>query len=135
MYRLTWRTPNCADRKALWRLLCVAIITLRLSLLRVSTADQTSKDSRGLANLLDNLNLSVEARCSTLDQRDVGCEAHLVNMPSCIEVVQRIENNREALKPFDVEIWVLDICVMRFQFHIRIEFSSSILRNLGRKAA
>lgn len=51
-------------------------------------------------------------------------------MSSRIEVVQCVENDSEALEPSDVEIGVLDVCMMRFDLDIRVEFPGGLLCNL-----
>jgi hypothetical protein len=42
-------------------------------------------------------------------------------MSARVQVIERIEDDPEALEPFDVELWLLDVGVVRDKFHIRIE--------------
>ena len=51
-------------------------------------------------------------------------------MPSRLEIVQRIEHNCEALEPLDIELGIFDVCVMRLDFDIGVEFASGIFCNL-----
>lgn len=51
-------------------------------------------------------------------------------MPPRIQIVERIENNLEALKKFDVELGVFDVCVVGFELDARIELRRGLFRNL-----
>lgn len=51
-------------------------------------------------------------------------------MPPRIQIVERIENNLEALKKFDVELGVFDVCVVGFELDARIELRRRLFRNL-----
>ena len=44
-------------------------------------------------------------------------------MPAGIDVVQRVENNVEALVPSDIERGIFDVGMMRLYPDIRIELS------------
>ena len=77
-----------------------------------------------------HLHLSVEASCSGLDQWDLGCQTHSIHMPPRIKIVQCIKYDTKLRKPFDIELCILDIGVIRFEFDVRVEFGSSILSNL-----
>ena len=90
MYRLTGRTSDCADGKRLRDFFRIAVVAF-------------------CPALLDNLDLAIEAHRTTLDQGHVGCEAHLVDVAAGIEVVEGIEDEREGLKPFDIELGIFDI--------------------------
>lgn len=51
-------------------------------------------------------------------------------MPPRIQIVERIENNVEALKKLDVKLGVFDICVVGFELDARIELRRGRFRNL-----
>ena len=51
-------------------------------------------------------------------------------MTSRINVVQRIEDELEAGKPIDIELWILDIRMMSLQFDVGIEFGGALLCDL-----
>jgi len=78
---------------------------------------------------LDNLDLSIEAGRATLDQRHIGGKAHPVDMSPRIEVVQRIEDEAEALEPRDVELAILDVVVVRNDADVGIELAGRLFRN------
>lgn len=50
-----------------------------------------------------------------------------------IEVVQRIEDEAEALEPRDVELAILDVVVVRNNADVGIELASRLFRNLSRR--
>jgi hypothetical protein len=52
-------------------------------------------------------------------------------MSARIEVIERIEDNAEALEPGDVETRILDVVVMRFDLDVRVEPACRLLRDLG----
>jgi hypothetical protein len=76
------------------------------------------------------LYLSVETRRAALDQGYIRRQAHFVDMTSRLQVVKRIEYDRKAFKPANVELWVLDIGMMRFDLDLGVELSGGLLRNL-----
>ena len=104
---LTRRASNGADGKGLWRLLWLAVVTLR----------------QALAN---GLYLAVEARGAAFYQRHICGDAHLVDMATSIEVVERVEDNGKGLKPVDVELRVLDIGVVCFNRDTGIELAGCL---------
>jgi hypothetical protein len=108
---LAWCTANGADRKRLWSILGATVIA----------------SSHALFN---DLNLPVEARRAALDQWYVRREAHLVDVASRIEVVERIEHQVESPKPFDSELAVFDICVICGDLGVGVELLCNFLRNL-----
>ena len=63
----------------------------------------TLRITASMYHLLDNLDLSIEARCSALDQRHVRCQAHLIYMSPCFKVIQSIEDQVECLEPVNIE--------------------------------
>jgi len=130
MYWLAWCTPYRANRKALWNFLRIAIVTFSPALYVVSRRRLTL--ATAVAHLLDNLHLSIEAGGTTLNQGDVRSQAHLVDMPPRVQVIQGIEDEIEALKPVDVEIRVFDVCVVCFKFNVGIELPGGFFRNLNR---
>ena len=77
------------------------------------------------------MNLAIEARSTTLNQGHVCCQAHFVDMPPCIKIVQCIEDDIEALKPFYIELRVLDVGMVRLELNMRIEFCCALFGNLG----
>ena len=82
-------------------------------------------------HLFNDLHLTVESLGATLDQRHVGHQTHFVHMAACVEVVQRVEDEVEALEPGYVEFRILDIRVMRLNAHFRVELGGGLLRNLA----
>lgn len=95
-------TSDCTHRKALGCFFGTAII---------ASCDP----------LLDNLYLPIESRSAALHERNIRSQAHLVDMSSCFQIVQRVEDHREAPKPADVELGILDVGMVSHQLHIRIE--------------
>jgi len=83
--------------------------------------------------LLDDLDLSVEACGATLDQGDVGGQTHLIDMPPCIQVIQRIEDDAEGPEPCNVELFVLDVGVVRFNLDHGVKPPSRLFCNLRRQ--
>lgn len=51
-------------------------------------------------------------------------------MTSRLQVVKRIEYDCKAFEPANVELWVLDIGMMRFDLDVGVELSGGLLRNL-----
>ena len=51
-------------------------------------------------------------------------------MPPGIQIIERIENDLEALKKLDVELGVFDVCVVGFELYGRIELRRGLFRNL-----
>lgn len=100
----------------------------------VVTSQQTHSSVQGLqirvAHSFDDLDLAVEACGAALDQGHVGRETHLVDMSPRIQIVQRIEDQAEALKPRDVELAILDVVVVRCDAHVRVEPAGRLFRNL-----
>lgn len=80
--------------------------------------------------LLDNLNLTIETSRSTFDERNIGSQTHLINMPSRIQVIQSVEDHCEALEPVHIELRILDVRMMRLQLYFRVELMRRILSNL-----
>lgn len=82
-------------------------------------------------HLLNDLNLSLETGCSTLNQGHVGCNAHLVDVTSRGNVVQGVENYLEALEPFDIELRIHDIRVVRLDVDMWVETVGSLFGDLA----
>lgn len=80
--------------------------------------------------LLDDLNLALESCCPGIDQGNVSGQAHSIDVTSRINVVQGVERQFETSKPLDVELWILDICVVRNDLDVRIELLRRILGHL-----
>ena len=53
-------------------------------------------------------------------------------MPSRIEIIEGIEDKREALEPFDIELSIFDVGMMRFELDVRIELGGALLGDLHR---
>lgn len=47
-----------------------------------------------------------------------------------IDIVQRIEDEFEAGKPIDIELWIFDIGMMCLQLDVRVEFAGAFLCDL-----
>lgn len=86
------------------------------------------------SHLLDDLDLPVEARGAALDQRDIGGQTHAVDMAARIEVVERVEDDVEALEPCDIELRVLDVVVVCCDLGRRVEFAGGFLCDLRKSA-
>lgn len=82
--------------------------------------------------LFDDLNLTVEARGATLDQRYICRQAHLIHMSPRIQVIQRVENENETFEPFHVELRIFDVRMMRFDLDVWVELAGRLLRDLLR---
>lgn len=95
MNGLARRASDCANWEALGNWFMGAVVALGCS-------------------LFDNLYLTIKACGSALDKRNISCETHFVNMPSCIQIIQRIENNIESFEPLDVKIVILDVRMVCF---------------------
>ena len=108
MNRLARCAPNGTNRKTFGSFLGGAIVTCRLS-------------------LLNDLNLTIESGRATLDQGNIGSQTHLVDMTSCFQVIQSVEDHRKTLKPLHVEPRILNIGMISFQIHRRVELVRRIL--------
>lgn len=51
-------------------------------------------------------------------------------MPSCVKIIQRIEDDIEVLKPFYIELRVLDVGMVCLELDMRIEFCCALFGNL-----
>jgi len=76
------------------------------------------------------LNVAVEAGGTTLDERYIASQAHLVDMSACIEVIERVEDDVELLEPCDVELRVLDVVVVGFDLDVGVELLRRFFGNL-----
>ena len=74
--------------------------------------------------------LSVETRRAALDQGYIRRQAHFVDMTSRLQVVKRIEYDCKSFEPANVELWVLDIGMVRFDLDVGVELSGGLLCNL-----
>ena len=72
--------------------------------------------------LLDDLDLAVEAGRAAFDQRDVGGQTHLVDVPPGIEVVEGVEDEGKAREPIDAELGVFDVGVVGDDLDRGVEF-------------
>lgn len=52
-------------------------------------------------------------------------------MSSCIHVVKRVKDQSEAGEPFEIELFVFDVCMMSDEFDVRVEFLGDILCDNG----
>jgi hypothetical protein len=48
-----------------------------------------------------------------------------------LKIIQRIKDHVEALEPLDIEVGVLDIGMVGLELDVRVEFPSSLLRDLS----
>ena len=53
-------------------------------------------------------------------------------MPSRIKVIKGIEDNCETLEPFNVELRIFDVGMVRFELDVRVEFGSALLCDLNK---
>jgi hypothetical protein len=86
---------NRADR--------VGLLVVRLGLALVAL---------GLA-LLDDGHLPEVTLRARLDERDARGQAYAVDVPARVDVVERVEHDREALEVVEVELRRLDVAVVR----------------------
>jgi hypothetical protein len=54
-------------------------------------------------------------------------------MPPRIQIIQRIKDDTEALKPRDAELTILNIVVVRYDVDIGVELSRRLFRNLSNR--
>ena len=111
MNRLTRRTSDSTDGKALRRFFRCAVVT-------------------GCDALLDDLHLSIETRGAALDQRYVCSQTHLVDMSPGFQIVQSVEHHGKFLEPIDVELGVFDVGMVSLELHVWIELVCCILGHL-----
>jgi hypothetical protein len=81
-----------------------------------------------------NLYLALEASCPALNQGNIGRQAHLVDVPPSLQIIQGIEDDIEPLKPIDVELGVFNIGMVRFECHVGVEFCGGLFGDLVRRA-
>jgi hypothetical protein len=127
MYWLTGCTSNGADWEALWDLLASAVVAFSPSLLCVSLVHESHKDR---SYPFDDLNIAIEASRPTLDQRNIGRKAHLVDMTPSFEIIKSVENDCKRFEEINIELRILDVCMMRFDGDVRIEFRGCLLCDL-----
>jgi len=65
--------------------------------------------------------MSMEASGPAIHHGHICCDAHFVDVPSCVNVVERIEDNLELLEEGNIKLRILDICVIGFDLDIRVE--------------
>ena len=51
-------------------------------------------------------------------------------MTSSINIVQGVENDLEAGKPIDIELWVFNVAMISLKLDVRIEFGGALFRDL-----
>ena len=51
-------------------------------------------------------------------------------MPPSVQIVERVEDEVEALEPVDVELGIFDVGMMRFDLDVRVEFAGGLFRDL-----
>ena len=81
--------------------------------------------------LLNDLHLSIESSSTTLNKRNIGCQAHFVDMSSSFQVIESVEYQCKALEPVDVELRILDVGMVSRELHARIEFMCCLLGHLS----
>lgn len=74
--------------------------------------------------------MAIEASRATLDQRNIGSQAHLVDMSPRIQVIQRIENDLEGPKPRHIELRIFDVVMVRLDVDVGVEASRGVFCNL-----
>jgi hypothetical protein len=72
------------------------------------------------------LDLAIEAGSATLDQGDVCGKAHTIDVTAGIEVVEGVENDDKLAEPVDIELGVLDVCVMCLDLDVWVELGSGL---------
>ncbi len=129
VYRLIRSTAYGADRIRFGCLLWIAVVAFRLAL---STSDHLHLHHKpaNLPYLLDDLHLTIEPRRPALNQGYPSRKTHFIHMPPCLEIIQRVEDEIEVAEPLQREVRILDIRMMRFEFDMRVEMTSRLLRDL-----
>lgn len=122
---------NGADRERLGRVFWRAVVAFGFALSPPISMHSAKMREVRVAHPLDDLDLAVEACGAALDQRDVGCEAHPVDMSARIQIVERVEDKAEALEPRDVELVILDVVVVCYDAHIGVELGGRLFGNLS----
>jgi hypothetical protein len=82
------------------------------------------------ANLRNDLDLPIEASCSTLDQGHASCKTHPVDMTPSRQVVECIEHDVKLLEPTNVELAVHDVRMIGHQLCAGLKIMRNFLRNL-----
>lgn len=85
--------------------------------------------ARGNA-LLDDLNLAIETSSATLNERNIGSQAHLVHMSPSLKVVQSIEGNAKLTKPCDSKLVILDVSMVGDDLDVGVESLRSLFGDL-----
>lgn len=111
MNRLAGCASDRTDGKALWCLLGRAVVAC-------------------CRTLLDDLDLTIESSRTTFNQRNIRSQAHLIHMSPCIQVIQRIKHHGETLEPVDIELRILDVCMVSLELHIWVELVRRFLSHL-----
>ena len=75
--------------------------------------------------------MPVEACCTALNERHVGRQAHFIDMPPRIEIVQRIEDECKGLKPVDIKLRVFDVGMVCLNRDVRVEFGCTLFCDLS----
>jgi len=67
--------------------------------------------------------MSLEASGPTIHHGHICCDAHLVDVPSGVYVIERVEDHLELFEEGDIESKILDVCMISFDFDLRVEFA------------
>lgn len=69
----------------------------------------------------DRLYLAVESSRSAFNEWHVCRKAHSVHISARVQIVQRIEHDREILIPFEIKLRITYVCMMWMDLDIGIE--------------
>ena len=131
MNGLRRRASDCADGEGLGRVFGGAVVAFGFALAPLVSRPISPALQIRVAHSLDDLDLSVEASRATLYQRDIGRQAHFVDVPPRIQIIQRVEDDAEALEPRDIELAVLDVVVVRYDADVGVEPACRLFGNLS----
>lgn len=74
--------------------------------------------------------MPIEASGAAVHHGHVGGNAHFVDVSARIDIVERVEDEMEALEKVDVESRVFDVCVIRFDLDVRVELARCLFSHL-----
>lgn len=84
-----------------------------------------------VTNLLNDLDLTIEARGPAFYQGHIRSETHAIDVAARSEVIKCIEDDVEASEPVDVELRVHDVRVVRLELRTGLELLRNLLGNLA----
>ena len=74
--------------------------------------------------------MPVETCSTTIHHGYVGRNTHFVDVSTCIDIVECIENDIEALEKVDVESRIFDVRVIGYDVDVGVELAGRLFCNL-----